>query len=177
MERMFILVVLLFGWISPAWAQTKLSDIEIVQRALPGCWPWRCVVDKNDGGDDDEFEPALKAILNGALFAPMVIDGACDSWCPLLADKLRARPGSVCVTPRAKLGFHKTYQEKKIVVAGVTKTIEINFKDPPHSKDILRWAKKKGGFPKALYESDTFLMMSAKEALQFWRPCSAKELT
>ena len=97
----------------------------------------------------------------------VVIDGPCISACVIFADQARSR---VCVTSRAQFGFHKA---RDIAVAplrgGAMLYMELGRSDPPHSRDIARWVKRHGGFP-----SEGLLVMSAKQATQFWHRCPAR---
>jgi hypothetical protein len=129
----------------------------------------RCVVRGNGGGQLDLFNRAADMIRRGEM-KPLVIDGPCMSGCAVTADRARPR---VCITSRAEFYFHQGFHYKKQTRADVGAPAQIEaYFDPPHSSDIRRWVKSKGGFPKpVLNDTGAMLKMSNAEASQFWPRC------
>jgi hypothetical protein len=82
---------------------------------------------------------------------PLIIDGRCASACTTLL----VFP-NVCVTPRAKLGFHQAYYFAGIKIGSSWGTQFMMDRYPPR---VRAWIKRKGGLP--LYG---MLWMSASEA-------------
>jgi len=174
MKQMLIVAILLIGWIYPAGAGT--DDMEVIQKAFPGCMQTRCVVDENLGGHDEDFEPALEALLRKVLLVPLIINGSCHSWCALAADMLNVNdPRLVCVTPKAVLEFHKGYTLEWVVEEGRIVELTYDFEDPPHSVPVLEWVNGKGGFPIALWDTD-MLKMPFEDASKIWRTCTPEEM-
>ena len=112
-----------------------------------------CIIKRNLGGNIVPFERAARAVRRGAR-QQVVIDGYCASACAIFADM--ARP-HVCITKNAVFGFHK----------GRAQLEELRYTfDPPHTRDILSWVQKNGGFP-----AETMLDMRYTEAKRFWPTC------
>ena len=126
-----------------------------------------CVVSFNYGGPVRPFLMAAKAIKAGAR-EQVVITSVCSSSCALFADKVRPR---VCIMPSAEFVFHKLYRD----VERNGKTVRVWGKDPPHSKDIFRWVKANGDFPKA-DDYAHMLHMEYRDALKFFPRCTAAQL-
>lgn len=146
----------------PAQAGAR-TDAVNVRAALGSCGE-PCVISFNEGGEVDTFKAAARAVRRGAKKL-VVIDGPCLSACVIFADMARSK---VCITNRAKFGFHKaTVSEIYLYADGSTASVRtVARTDPPHSRDIASWVKRKGGFP-----VNGVLVMSAKEAKRFWRHC------
>lgn len=74
----------------------------------------------------------------------IVIDGQCNSACTLLLGIIPRQ--RVCVTPRASLGFHQAYYDKRwtagIRVTSAAGTAELMSYYPPPVKD---WIARNGG--------------------------------
>ncbi len=74
----------------------------------------------------------------------IVIDGTCNSACTLLLGIVPLR--QVCVTPRASLGFHEAYYDKRwtagMRVTSVAGTAELMAVYPKSVKD---WIARNGG--------------------------------
>ena len=123
-----------------------------------------CVIRFNPGGEVHIFVLAARAVRAGAKKL-VVIDGPCISACAIFADLARAK---VCITSRAKFGFHKASGFAVQRRANGRATVRaLGRRDPPHSRDIAGWVQARGGFPR-----DGLRIMSAKQARQFWRRCS-----
>ena len=69
-----------------------------------GCQGNPCVVRFSAGGEIGSFKAAAREINRTG--RRVIIDGLCLSACAVLADEARGR---VCVTPKARFGFHKGY--------------------------------------------------------------------
>lgn len=131
---------------------------DTVKTAL-GCSGNPCVIKRNPGGEISAFEAAAREIKSSG--RRVVVDGPCYSACAILADIAR---GNVCVTSRAKFGFHQGYVVGRVKVGGPLKLIG-RFK-PTHSTDIDRWVAKNGGFPRK-----GFRIMGVKQARKIWKRC------
>jgi hypothetical protein len=130
-----------------------------------------CVVNYNLGGVADNYIHAAQIVNSGAR-KQVIIDGDCISACAIFADLARKR---VCITQRARFGFHKAAYKlypNQAADAGVVVNPETQYTDPPrHSADIIQWVKKRGDFPK-----EGLLWMDAKEAEQFWGRCDFQKM-
>jgi hypothetical protein len=130
-----------------------------------------CVVNYNLGGVADNYIYAAQIVNSGAR-KQVIIDGDCISACAIFADLARKR---VCITQRARFGFHEAAYElypKQAAAVGVVINPETQYKDPPgHSADIIQWVKRRGDFPK-----EGLLWMDAKEAEQFWNLCDSQKM-
>lgn len=131
---------------------------DAVKSAL-GCSGDPCVIKRNPGGEIGAFQAAAQEIKNSG--RRVVIDGPCYSACAILADMARSH---VCVTGRAKFGFHQGFVVGRMKVGGPMKLIG-RFK-PSHSGDIDRWVTKNGGFPRR-----GFRIMGVKQARKIWKRC------
>jgi hypothetical protein len=148
----------------PAAAEAQSRDQSV--RAVFGNCGDPCVIRYNPGGELKSFQAAASAVRRGARRL-VVIDGPCISACAVFADIARSR---VCITDRAVFGFHKaTLVSLRSLRNGRTVRRELAVSDPPHSADIARWVKSRGGFPR-----HGFTRMSAREAASFWRRCSVR---
>lgn len=140
-----------------SWADSRAF------RAAFGSCGDPCVVRYNAGGEVGIYEDAARAVRAGVKRL-VVIDGPCISACAIFADKARAH---VCITPRARFGFHKA-----TVVAtlpGTGRARHVGHEDPPHSRDIRNWVMRNGGFP-----TRGLRHMNARQAAAFWRRCSTR---
>ncbi|HEV2125120.1 MAG TPA: hypothetical protein VGW38_20410 [Chloroflexota bacterium] len=144
-------------------AEARRGSGGVVAAAFGSCGN-PCVITYSPGGNVATFMSAAQAVRAGAKKL-VVIDGPCISACAIFADVARAK---VCITDRAKFGFHKasgfTVQRRADGRAAVR---ALGRRDPPHSRDIARWVQQRGGFPR-----DGLRVMTAREAGQFWRRCS-----
>src|SRR5262245_27000259 len=74
----------------------------------------------------------------------VIIDGACNSACTLVLGLVPLR--RVCVTPRASLGFHQAYYDKRwtagVKVTSIAGTAELMAAYPD---TVKRWIKRNGG--------------------------------
>jgi len=94
------------------------------------------------GGLVDQYKAKFARIRDRG--ERVVIDGVCNSACTLL---LGIVPLSrVCATPRASLGFHQAYYDKRwtagIRVTSVSGTAELMSVYPPTVKN---WVQRHGG--------------------------------
>ena len=94
------------------------------------------------GGLVDEYKSRYARVK--AKGERVVIDGTCNSACTLLLGLVPLN--RVCVTPRASLGFHQAYYDKRwtagLRVTSVAGTDELMSYYPPAVK---AWLAKKGG--------------------------------
>lgn len=134
-----------------AWAD-QVSDVL-------GCTGDPCVVSFNPGGDVAAFKAAARELKRSG--RRVVIDGPCLSACAILADVARK---SVCVTSKARFGFHKGFALQQPAAGGPLRLVG-RF-NPEHSRDIAGWVRKRGGFP-----SRGFRVMGVRDARHIWRGC------
>lgn len=149
-----------------SWAFcTGSAKADIVADVL-GCKDDPCVIAYNPGGAIKVFEAAAKAIAKGAR-TRVVVDGWCISACTIALDKVRDR---VCVTPRAKLGFHRgtEYKLKYLNTDRSSYQTVTNLFDISYSPDINRWIHGRGGLPK----DGSLITMGAGTAQTIWPICS-----
>lgn len=133
LRKGFLLVVLVIAW-STRLVEPIYEKTNYVERILR-CTGDPCVVTFNPGGCGTEFVWASWQVTHRQALQLVVIDGECDSGCTLAADKIRS-VDKVCITERAKMGFHQgIYVETK-------KTFI-----PRYSPDIDRMVRKAGGYP------------------------------
>lgn len=118
-----------------------------------------CVVKFNPGGEIGSFKAAARELKRSG--RRVVIDGPCLSACAILADEARGR---VCVTSKARFGFHKGYVLAQPAAGGPPRLVK-RF-TPGHSRDIAGWVRKHGGYP-----SRGFNVMGARAAKNIWRSC------
>lgn len=124
-----------------------------------GCEGDPCVVKFNPGGEVSSFKAAAREVKRTG--RRVVIDGPCMSACAIFADVARSR---VCVTPNARMGFHKGYILAQPMAGGPARFVG-RF-NPSHSGDITGWLQKRGGFP-----TRGFRVMGARDAKRIWRGC------
>ena len=146
-------------------AQAHRSTGSAFEAAFGSCGD-RCVIRYNPGGVVPTFLAAALAVRAGEKKL-VVIDGPCISACAIFADVARAK---VCITDRAKFGFHKGREFASERRPGGKRVFrELGRRDPPHSRDIASWVQRNGGFP---YEG--LRVMNSKQAGQFWRRCPGR---
>jgi len=134
------------------------SRADIVSDVLK-CDSDPCVVSFNSGGEIGAFKAAAREIKRSG--RRVVIDGPCLSACAILADEARGR---VCVTSKARFGFHKGFVLAQPTAGGPMHFVK-RF-TPQHSRDIAGWVGKHGGYP-----SRGFRYMNAGAAKRIWRAC------
>ncbi len=145
-----------------------LSDREkvaLLEHVFPGCGYPKCSVTESGGGNTEVFLYA-GALINHEQDIELKIDGECASACVMAADVAREK---TCITPRAVFLFHEARTFETYEIGSYQISIVTEFSDPEHSESIIDWVEKNGGFPRY-----TFLRMTYREALQFWRPCKGE---
>jgi len=139
-------------------AAPQAARADIVSQVL-GCTGNPCVVNYNGGGEVAAFKAAAREIRRSG--RRVVINGPCLSACAILADQARDR---VCVTSRARFGFHKGLVLRRYTAGGPFRLVK-RF-NPSHSRDIAGWVNRNGGFP-----SRGFRVMGRSAAKRIWRSC------
>lgn len=153
MTYLYILLALIGAAVAAGTARADtVSDVL-------GCQGDPCVVKFNGGGEVGSFKAAAREVQRSG--RRVVIDGPCLSACAIFADVARDR---VCVTSKARFGFHKGYVLDQPTAGGRFQLVK-RF-TPSHSRDITGWVKRNGGFP-----SHGFNVMGARAAKQIWHPC------
>jgi hypothetical protein len=118
-----------------------------------------CVVSFNSGGEVGAFKAAAREIKRSG--RRVVINGPCLSACAILADEARS---NVCVTSKARFGFHKGFVLEQPTAGGPMRFVK-RF-TPRHSRDVAGWVNRNGGFP-----NRGFRYMNASAAKHIWRGC------
>jgi hypothetical protein len=99
-------------------------------------------ITKDLGGYIDQYKTRYARIRDSG--ERVVIDGKCNSACTLLLGIVPLT--RVCVTPRASLGFHQAYYDKRwtagMKVTSVAGTDELMSVYPP---PVKRWIARNGG--------------------------------
>jgi hypothetical protein len=99
-------------------------------------------ITKDLGGYVDQYKAKYARIREAG--ERVIIDGTCNSACTLLLGIVP--PRQVCATPRASLGFHQAYYDKRWTagarVTSIAGTAELMAIYPPSVKD---WIKRQGG--------------------------------
>jgi hypothetical protein len=99
-------------------------------------------ITRDFGGYIDEYKAKYAAIRDRG--DRVVIDGACDSACTLVLGIVPLN--HICVTPRARLGFHMAYNEQ--LAANGTKVISQEATADMMSyypESVKRWLSQNGG--------------------------------
>jgi hypothetical protein len=99
-------------------------------------------ITRDFGGDLEQYKAKYARLRDKG--ERIVIDGICNSACTTVLGIVPLN--RICATPRAKLGFHQAYYDKRwtagIRVTSVAGTAELMAIYPPPVKD---WIKRKGG--------------------------------
>ena len=135
--------------------------ILVVLSATPAAADYR--VTRDHGGLVDQYKAKYQRIRQRG--ERVIIDGICNSACTLV---LGIVPLSrICVTPRASLGFHEAYVDKRwtagLRVASASGTADLLSYYPSPLKD---WISRQGGL--------TPKMKRLKNGVDLWRvidPC------
>jgi len=112
--------------------------------ALLWCLPARAElrIARDFGGFVEEYKAKYAKVRDRK--ERVIIDGICNSACTLVLGIVPLN--RVCVTPRASLGFHQAYYDKRwtagLRVTSVSGTDELMSYYPPTVKS---WIAKKGG--------------------------------
>jgi hypothetical protein len=97
------------------------------------------------GGEIEVYKARFAALRDAR--ERVVIDGACDSSCTLVLGIVPL--SSICVTPRATLGFHMAYYDPEATdgarVVSYLKTSELMSSYP---SGIKEWLSRNGGITK-----------------------------
>lgn len=126
--------------------------------------PISCRVHYSPGGWIEDYQKAARALK--AEGRQLIIDGECISACTVAADM--ARP-NVCITPRAKFRFHRTYAWNLLTMCFISRDDAYEY----YSRDIAGWIRAHGGFPGKTLNDDTLLDMNAKQAAAFFPVCGS----
>jgi hypothetical protein len=99
-------------------------------------------ITKDLGGYIDQYKAKYARIRDAG--ERVIIDGTCNSACTLVLGIVPL--DRVCATPRASLGFHQAYYDKRwtagVKVTSVVGTAELMAVYPPVVK---RWIARQGG--------------------------------
>lgn len=115
-------------------------------------------ITRDHGGRVDEYKARFAKIRDNG--GRVIIDGICNSACTLVLGIVPMN--RICVTPRASLGFHEAYLDKRwtmgVRVASASGTAELMSYYPQSVKD---WIARKGGL--------TPQMKSVKNGPDLWK--------
>ena len=99
-------------------------------------------ITRDHGGYVEEYKVKYKRIRDRK--ERVIIDGICNSACTLVLGIVPLN--RICATPRASLGFHQAYYDKRwtagLRVTSVAGTDELMTYYPP---TVKAWLAKKGG--------------------------------
>jgi hypothetical protein len=117
-----------------------LSVVVLLALTAPAAADLR--ITKDLGGYIDQYKAKYARIRDAG--ERVVIDGTCNSACTLVLGIVPLN--RVCATPRASLGFHQAYYDKRwtagVKVTSVVGTQELMAVYPP---SVNRWIAHKGG--------------------------------
>ena len=117
-----LIVVLMVAFATPAAAEVRIT--------------------RDLGGYVDQYKAKYARIRDQG--ERVVIDGVCNSACTLLLGIVP--PHQICVTPRASLGFHQAYYDKRwtagVRVTSIAGTAELLSIYP---KPVKEWINRQGG--------------------------------
>lgn len=117
-----------------------LSLVLLLAFTLPASADLR--ITRDHGGYIDQYKAKYAALRDRG--ERIVIDGTCNSACTLLLGIVPLE--RVCVTPRASLGFHQAYYDKRwtagVKVTSVVGTDELMSVYPAAVK---KWIARQGG--------------------------------
>jgi hypothetical protein len=120
-------------------------------------------ITRDFGGHVDEYKKRYAAIRDRG--ERVIIDGICNSACTLVLGIVPL--SKICVTPRASMGFHQAYYDKRytagMYVASYAGTDELLSYYPSSLKE---WIAEKGGLARQ--------MKSLKNGIDLWAvvdPC------
>jgi hypothetical protein len=110
--------------------------------ALPAAAGTDMRITRDHGGRVDEYKARFAKVRDAG--GRVIIDGICNSACTLVLGIVPMN--RICVTPRASLGFHEAYLDKRwtmgVRVASTSGTAELMSYYPQSVKD---WIARKGG--------------------------------
>jgi hypothetical protein len=99
-------------------------------------------ITKDLGGYVDQYKAKYARIRDAG--ERIIIDGTCNSACTLLLGIVP--PSQVCATPRASLGFHQAYYDKRwtagVRVTSISGTAELLSIYP---RPVKEWINRQGG--------------------------------
>jgi hypothetical protein len=120
-------------------------------------------ITKDFGGYVEEYKARYQRVRENG--ERVIIDGICNSACTLVLGIVPLQ--RICVTPRASLGFHQAYFDKRwtagVKVTSIAGTAELMSVYPNPVKD---WISRQGGL--------TPEMKKLKNGLDLWmivNPC------
>jgi hypothetical protein len=117
-----------------------LSLVFLLALTMPAAAELR--ITRDLGGLVDEYKAKYARVK--AKGERVVIDGTCNSACTLLLGLVPLN--RICVTPRASLGFHQAYYDKRwtagVRVTSIAGTAELMSVYPP---SVKKWINRHGG--------------------------------
>src|SRR5215813_466443 len=120
-------------------------------------------ITRDHGGYVEEYKAKYKKVREKG--ERVIIDGICNSACTLVLGIVPLN--RICVTPRASLGFHQAYYDKRwtagLRVTSVAGTDELMSYYPQTVKD---WIERKGGLT-----ADMKRVINGKDLWAIVDPC------
>lgn len=114
---------------------------------LPVCAKADIRITRDFGGHVEQYKKRYEAIRDSG--ERVVIDGVCNSACTLVLGIVPLN--KICVTPRAAMGFHQAYYDKRytagLYVASYAGTDELMSYYPATLQD---WIAQQGGLAKQM---------------------------
>ena len=139
----FLCLVIALVWCGPAFADLRIT--------------------RDFGGYVDQYKAKYKKVREKG--ERVIIDGICTSACTLVLGIVPLN--RVCVTPRASLGFHQAYYDKRwtagLRVTSVAGTDELMSYYPQTVKD---WIARRGGLT-----ADMKRVINGKDLWAIIDPC------
>ena len=149
LRRLALVLCLLISW-SPAAGARSVT-----------------VIANDDGGRIGEYVEKYEALR--ASGKAVIIDGKCASACTIVLGLL---PGDrVCVTPRARLGFHQAWRGQAHYSAATSAAYDdaTAYLLGLYPAPVRRWISSKGGLPPPGGE---LLWLKGESLRRMYRPCS-----
>jgi hypothetical protein len=152
----------------------------IASSYFPGCEKTRCVIKHNGGGIPLMYEVAkIELIRKGVRH--IVIDGPCISECAVVLDWIRFEGVDVCMTATGVLGLHKGTKYRRINVRTTSNgdedfdLVPKSHFDPQQTWKVMRWVRRRGGFPLADNFKD-MLHLTLENSRGIFRACTANDI-
>jgi len=122
----------------------RITSVAPLVLSLVAATPAHAVlhITRDHGGYVEEYKEKYKRIRDSG--ERVVIDGICNSACTLVLGIVPLQ--RVCVTPRASLGFHQAYFDKRwtagVKVTSIAGTAELMSVYP---NPVKEWLSRQGG--------------------------------
>ncbi len=126
------------------------------------------VIAGDDGGRIGDYVEKYEAVRNSG--KAVMIDGSCKSACTIV---LGIMPQDrICVTPRARLGFHQAWREGRAQYGAAVSVPDAEataFLLDLYPAPVRRWIYARGGLPPP---GGKLLWLKGESLRSMYRPCS-----